>query len=126
MNILHWIVIAVLLICGASRCLIFNVHNAVYYGVRDVYEYFKYRKWEEFNYYGIDMFIGMFGHGKTLSMRKNQNILRMEKIHPHIITIQKGILRKSTVERLRLILMQTAIQFMSVEYCAQCIKELSY
>ena len=26
------------------------------------------RKWRDFNCYGIDMFIGMFGHGKTLSM----------------------------------------------------------
>jgi len=75
MNILHWIVIAVLLICGASRCLIFNAHNAVYYGVRDTYEYYKYRKWEDFNYYGIDMFIGMFGHGKTLSMTHKARIL---------------------------------------------------
>lgn len=75
MNILHWIAIAAFLICGASRCLIFNIHNVVYYGVRDVYEYFKYRKWEDFNYYGIDMFIGMFGHGKTLSMTHKARIL---------------------------------------------------
>lgn len=68
MNALHWLLIAVLLWCGLTRCAIFNVHNVIYYTVHDVYTYFKEKKWKNFNYYGIDMFIGMFGHGKTLSM----------------------------------------------------------
>lgn len=50
------------------RCFVKNVHNSIYYGVKDVYEWFLYRKWELFNLYGIDMFVNMFGAGKTLSM----------------------------------------------------------
>lgn len=50
------------------RCLLSNLHNVGIYSIRDIYEYFKYQKWKDFNYFGIDMFVGMFGHGKTLSM----------------------------------------------------------
>lgn len=50
------------------RLILVNPHNIYFYGVKDIIDYFRYQKWKEFNYYGIDMFIGMFGHGKTLSM----------------------------------------------------------
>lgn len=50
------------------RCAVFNAHNVMIYGVKDIYRYFRDKKWNTFNYYGIDLFIGMFGHGKTLSM----------------------------------------------------------
>lgn len=50
------------------RLILKNPHNIYFYGVKDTIEYFKFKKWEEYNYFGIDMFIGMFGHGKTLSM----------------------------------------------------------
>lgn len=68
MTFIHWIVIGLLLWFGATRCIIFNVHRVVYYAVLDIYLYFKEKKWKDFKYYGIYMFIGMFGHGKTLSM----------------------------------------------------------
>ena len=50
------------------RCALFNFPYVYYYGVRDIYDYFRFKKWENFSEYGIDMFVGMFGHGKTLSM----------------------------------------------------------
>lgn len=50
------------------RCITLNFHNVGIYSVQDLYDYVVNRRWLEFNYYGIDMFIGMFGHGKTLSM----------------------------------------------------------
>ncbi len=50
------------------RCVVFNLHNVAIYGVKDVLNYFRERKWRLFNYYGIDMYVAMFGHGKTLSM----------------------------------------------------------
>lgn len=56
------------------RCIIRNFGRIYFYGIKDTILYFKEKKWLEFNYFGIDMFIGMFGHGKTLSMchRANQ------------------------------------------------------
>ena len=64
-----YIILTILLLCwGFSRCILTNLHLIGYYTVKDIYTYFKKRKWKDFNYYGIDMFIGMFGHGKTLSM----------------------------------------------------------
>ena len=68
MTILHWLAIGLLLYCGSTRCLIFHAPQAIYYAVLDIYLYIKEKKWENFNHYGIKMFIGMFGHGKTLSM----------------------------------------------------------
>ena len=65
---LYVIGIIILLLCGFTRCLIFNLHNIGIYTVYDLYTYIKEKKWQKFNKYGIDMFIGMFGHGKTLSM----------------------------------------------------------
>lgn len=50
------------------RCFLFNIHYVYFYGMRDIYDYIRLRKWECFSEYGIDMFVGMFGHGKTLSM----------------------------------------------------------
>lgn len=50
------------------RCAIGNIHYVTFYSVKDLYRYFKERKWKYFTEYGIDMYVGMFGHGKTLSM----------------------------------------------------------
>ena len=44
------------------------MHYVTFYSFKDVYDYFKYKKWKNFAEFGIDMYIGMFGHGKTLSM----------------------------------------------------------
>lgn len=50
------------------RCIVFNLHLICIYSVYDLYQYIKNKGWEKFNMYGIRMYIGMFGHGKTLSM----------------------------------------------------------
>ena len=63
-----WWLFGLLLLIAFVRCFLFNFYKMVFYTVKDIYEYFKHKKWRNFNYYGIDMFVGMFGHGKTLSM----------------------------------------------------------
>lgn len=50
------------------RCFLKNIHNSFYYAVLDIIKYFKLKEWEKFGYFGIDMFVNMFAHGKTLSM----------------------------------------------------------
>lgn len=50
------------------RTIIKNIHLCILYSFIDVYLYFKNKKWEAFSEYGISCFVGMFGHGKTLSM----------------------------------------------------------
>lgn len=50
------------------RMFIKNIHYEYYYLFADLATYIKEKRWKLFGYYGIDMFIGMFGHGKTLSM----------------------------------------------------------
>ena len=51
-----------------GRCFLFNIHYVSFYSVKDVFLYFKEKRWKHFSEYGIDMYVGMFGHGKTLSM----------------------------------------------------------
>lgn len=57
------------------RCLISNLHFASFYSVYDIADYFLKQKWRLFDHYGIDMFVGMFGHGKTLSMTHKARLL---------------------------------------------------
>lgn len=57
------------------RCILFNLHRCGYYTLYDIFDYFRKKKWKEFNYYGIQMYIGMFGHGKTLSMTHDARLI---------------------------------------------------
>lgn len=51
------------------RCFLFHIPRTVFYTLKDTFNYIRFRKWEKFDkYFGIDMYIGMFGHGKTLAM----------------------------------------------------------
>lgn len=63
-----WIFVILFLFVPLFRCLVLNIHNVIPYGIYDVFDYLVHKKWKRFNCYGIDMFIGMFGHGKTLCM----------------------------------------------------------
>lgn len=69
------ITVVVLLCCKLTDCIIHNLHNIAIYSVKDIYDYFKHKKWRNFNYFGIDMFVGMFGHGKTLSLANQATLL---------------------------------------------------
>lgn len=57
------------------RCIVFNLHNVGIYTVIDLYRYFRYKEYKKFNEFGITMFCGMFGKGKTLSMVNKANSL---------------------------------------------------
>lgn len=56
------------LISPLFRVIIKNLHLVGVYSVFDLYTFIRYKKWNDFNLYGIDCFIGLFGHGKTLTM----------------------------------------------------------
>ena len=61
-------IIFIFAISKLFRCIVFNLHNIGIYSVKDLFVYFKEKKWNDFDLYGIDMYIGMFGKGKTLSL----------------------------------------------------------
>lgn len=46
---------------------ILNLPFVIFYAFKDTFMYFKLKKWKEFKKYGIKVYVGMFGHGKTLS-----------------------------------------------------------
>ena len=60
----YWYIFALFLV-KFTRCIIFNLHNIAVYSVRDVYNYVKYKKWTRWHGFGINMFVGYFGSGKS-------------------------------------------------------------
>lgn len=68
MGFLTVIVFVLFFMTKLFRCILFNLHNIGIYSILDFFRYLRDRKWRLFQAYGIDMFVGMFGHGKTLSM----------------------------------------------------------
>ena len=68
MKIIILVFIFLFLLSGLFRCFLFNLHRVGFYSFYDFLKYVYLRKWRSFDLYGIDMFVGMFGSGKTLSM----------------------------------------------------------
>ena len=78
MKILLIMLLMILPFFKVVRCAICNIHYVYFYTVKDLYYYFKEKKWKYFTEYGIDMYVGMFGHGKTLSMvHKARNLYKL-------------------------------------------------
>lgn len=48
-------------------CFIFNLPFVIFYLFYDLFMYFKEKRWKRFNKYGIRIYTGMFGKGKTLT-----------------------------------------------------------
>ncbi len=69
------VIFFICMIFPLCRCIVKNLHLIGIYSVVDAYLYFKFKKWQEFDLFGIDMFIGMFGHGKTLSMTHRARLI---------------------------------------------------
>ena len=64
-----------LIISPFARMFVKNIPFEYFYSLKDVYEYFRYKKYEKFNVFGITLFIGMFGHGKTLCMTHKARLI---------------------------------------------------
>lgn len=48
-------------------CFIFKLPFVIFYLFYDLFMYFKEKRWKRFNKYGIRIYTGMFGRGKTLT-----------------------------------------------------------
>lgn len=63
------LVVFVCTVCPLIPFLISKLHLILYYGILDIYRFFRYKRWNEFRAYGkIMCYCGLFGTGKTLSM----------------------------------------------------------
>ena len=51
----------------AFRLFVFNPFLDVFYGLKDIYDYFIYRKWDICPSGSMVCYSGLFGRGKTLS-----------------------------------------------------------
>lgn len=67
-GLLYLIALAAGLSVKLLRLIIESFHRVVYYLLKDTVLYCRSKEWNKFPYYGIDMFVAMFGKGKTLSM----------------------------------------------------------
>lgn len=70
MMLFYVVIAAFILIWGPTRCILLHFFSVIAYWFYDAFMYLYKRKWRNFNFYGIDMYIGMFGHGKTLCMTR--------------------------------------------------------
>ena len=61
------IVLLLIFIPNIFVCGISNIHSLIYYGIKDIIDYFKYKKSRLVRTGEIIGFIGLFGRGKTLS-----------------------------------------------------------
>lgn len=52
-----------------------NIPKILYYAPKDIYEYFKYKKWRLCNLMGIHSYDGIFGTGKTLSVAHRARVI---------------------------------------------------
>lgn len=64
------IIIIALLCIKLIRCVVFNLHREIAYLGLDIFEYIKYKKWNDWTGFGLNIYVGMFGRGKTLSATK--------------------------------------------------------
>lgn len=49
------------------RVILMHPVSTVYYGVKDIYKYFRFYRWNECSTGTISCYVGLFGKGKTLS-----------------------------------------------------------
>lgn len=49
------------------RCIVFNPHFTLYYGFKDIIDYFRYKQWNNARCGELIAYVGLFGKGKTLS-----------------------------------------------------------
>lgn len=75
MDFMIFIFLVVIVVSPLIRCLALNSWRISPYILRDLLDFIIHRKWKKFREYGIHMYIGMFGHGKTLSMTHRARIL---------------------------------------------------
>ena len=75
MVIIFIAVCVVLLISPLARLIISHLHLIGIYSFVDLFYYIKFKKWDEYNLFGIQLYVGMFGHGKTLSMTHRARLI---------------------------------------------------
>ena len=64
-----FLIVFVCLACPVVPFVVKNLYLIVFYGILDIYKYFRFKRWREFRRYGkIMCYCGLFGAGKTLSM----------------------------------------------------------
>lgn len=70
MQIFFIILLCLIFLTKIGRCILFNIYRECAYLCIDIFSYFKNRKWKNWNGFGLNIYIGMFGRGKTLSATK--------------------------------------------------------
>lgn len=68
MLLLFMLFIIIFFVSPFVRCLCFHPLKTIYYLIKDLYKYIRFRRWNEYKGYGtLTIFNGLFGRGKTLS-----------------------------------------------------------
>ena len=66
--VLLFIFVMLFIVSPFVRCIVFHPVSTVFYIIKDLYKYIRYRRWNEYRKFGtLTVFNGLFGKGKTLS-----------------------------------------------------------
>lgn len=81
------LVLLILILCiPVIRRIVFDyfplIPSFIYWKVIDVYRYFKNKEWKIFDGFGLHIFVGLFGKGKTISMV--ERAYRIAKKYPYV------------------------------------------
>lgn len=82
---MFWLIILVFILFFFFKNLIkifLRLPKLFYFKIYDIYKYFKNKEWRLFNGYGLHIYIGMFGSGKTLSLVKKAK--KLAKQYPYL------------------------------------------
>lgn len=82
---LKLIILVVILSIKLTRCIILNLHRICWYLGVDIIDYIINRKWNEWNGFGLNIYVGMFGKGKTLSATRYV-ILNAKKYNLNVVS----------------------------------------
>ena len=67
LDLLLFIIVFACIMSVCVRVIVTHPVSTVWYGVIDLYKYFRFRRWNECFTGAIDCFVSLFGKGKTLS-----------------------------------------------------------
>jgi hypothetical protein len=80
------IVIIIVLLFPFTRCVIGNLHYFGYYTIKDIIAYIREKKWKVWNGWGLNIYVGLFGKGKTLSAVNKVYHIKKRFPYVHILT----------------------------------------
>ena len=105
------------------RCIILNPHLTIYYGFKDIIDYFRYKQWNNARCGELIAYVGLFGKGKTLSCvhtvvsrYKRYNNKRVYDVFRHRFVKQKVVVLSNVDLKIRFVKFENLNQIVELSH----------